>query len=113
MAAMLTAGCRTVEVRRKPVVTIVPTGSELISLEEFSETPPPGKTIESNSAVLAGMAHAIGAEPKVNPIVADDYDTLKATLNQLVASDTDMVVINAGSWCNHYAGQADHPGLYQ
>ncbi|MBM9514304.1 molybdopterin biosynthesis protein [Desulfogranum marinum] len=104
IAAMITAGCTTVEVRRKPVITIIPTGSELIPLTDSVQTPPPGKTIESNSAVLAGLAEKAGATVRVTDIVADDYETLKNHIQSLLETDTDMLVVNAGS----SAGSADY-----
>lgn len=104
MAALLTAGCAQVTVRKQPDITIIPTGTELVDLTASGKAPPAGKTIESNSAVLAGLAIQAGALPTVTPIIADDYDTIKKHLLAAVRSDTDMVVINAGS----SAGSADY-----
>ncbi|MFP7753123.1 molybdopterin biosynthesis protein [Thermodesulfobacteriota bacterium B35] len=103
VAALLTAGCATVTVRRQPLVTIIPTGSELVDLTPEA-TVPPGRTIESNSAVLAGLAVRAGALPRVMPIIADEYDDIRHHLLAAVRSDADMVVINAGS----SAGSADY-----
>ncbi len=103
MAALLTAGCAAVWVRKHPLVTILPTGSELVDLKS-DEPPPPGKTIESNSAVLAGLAEQAGARVTVRPIIKDDYATIKKHLLAAVRSDADLVVLNAGS----SAGSADY-----
>ncbi len=102
-AALLTAGCATVAVRRRPRITIIPTGSELVDLDPGT-APPPGRTIESNSAVLAGLAAQAGALPLVTPIIADEYGEIKKHLQRAVESDADVVVINAGS----SAGSADY-----
>lgn len=104
IAAMITAGCREVSVRRQPQVTIIPTGSELIALDQAGDAPPPGKTIESNSAVLAELAKKAGARAAVTDIVKDDYPTLMAHIQSVIESDTDIVVVNAGS----SAGSADY-----
>ena len=56
IGALLTGGCATVSVRRRPRVTIIPTGNELVQLDELGDTVPPGRIIESNSAVLAALA---------------------------------------------------------
>ncbi len=103
VAALLTAGCPKVAVRKKPKITIIPTGTELVDLRD-TLTPPAGKTIESNSAVLAVIAGQAGAEVTVTPIIADDYENIKKHLLHAVQSDTDVVVINAGS----SAGSADY-----
>ncbi len=104
MAALLTAGCPSVRVHKKPRVTIIPTGSELVDLAPSGEAPPPGKTIESNSAVLAGLAEQAGGVVTVEPIIADDFITIKEHLQKAVASDADLIVLNAGS----SAGSADY-----
>ncbi|WP_028584563.1 molybdopterin biosynthesis protein [Desulfogranum mediterraneum] len=104
IAAMITAGCTRVEVRKRPELTILPTGSELVSIEDIDGAPPAGKTIESNSAVLAGLARRAGALTRVQAITADDYPRLKGQVEEVLATDTEMVVINAGS----SAGSADY-----
>ncbi len=103
VAALLTVGCPEVAVRKKPKITIIPTGSELVDLRD-TPSPPAGKTIESNSAVLAALADQAGAEVTVTPIIADDHDNIKKHLLETVQSDADVVVINAGS----SAGSADY-----
>ena len=104
IGALLTGGCATVRVRKRPQVTIIPTGSELIPLEECPETVPLGKTIESNATVLAGLAEQAGAEVTISPIIPDDFATIKAALREIAASATDLILLNAGS----SAGSADY-----
>jgi putative molybdopterin biosynthesis protein len=103
VAALLTAGCPEVLVRKRPKITIIPTGSELVDLRD-TLNPPLGKTIESNSAVLAALAQQAGAEVWVSPIISDDYATIKEHLLEAVQSEAEVVVINAGS----SAGSADY-----
>lgn len=97
IGALLTGGCATVRVRRKPKVVIIPTGNELFELEEGLAAIPAGKIIESNSAVLACMAEKAGAEAHVSPIVADDFDAIKEHLLKMLNKGADLVIINAGS----------------
>lgn len=104
VAALITGGCATVAVRKRPRLVIIPTGSELVSLEEYGEDIPPGKTVESNSAVLAGMAAQAGAEVEITPIIADDFDSIKTHLAAVVDTEADLIIINAGS----SAGSADY-----
>lgn len=103
VAALLTAGCPEVVVRKQPAVTIIPTGTELVDLGQ-TPVPPPGKTIESNSAVLAALAEQAGAKVTVTDIIADNYDSIKENLLAAVTSDSDVIVMNAGS----SAGSADY-----
>ena len=104
IGALLTAGCPKAMVRMKPKIVLHPTGTELVNNEEPGQTPPPGKTIESNSAVLAALAARAGALAHVSPIIKDDYETIKKQILETVRSDVDIVVINAGS----SAGSADY-----
>jgi len=103
IGALLTAGCPRVWVRKAPEVTIMPTGSELVALTDPAQEIPPGKTVESNSAVLAAMARQVGAKVDVYPIIRDEYQTIKKRLEEAILSPADMVIMNAGS----SAGNAD------
>ncbi len=104
LGALLTAGCPEVKVRKKPKVRIIPTGSELVELQPGNNPPPAGKTIESNSAVLAAMCEKAGAVVEISPIIEDEYQTIKDHLLDSVHSDADCILINAGS----SAGSADY-----
>ncbi len=104
IGALLTGGCGTVWVRCRPKVTIIPTGSELVSLEEYPDALPAGKIVESNASVLAGLATQAGADTTIAPIVPDDYDVIKAAVQKSVASEADLILLNAGS----SAGSADY-----
>jgi putative molybdopterin biosynthesis protein len=104
VAALITGGCATITVRKRPRLVIIPTGSELIQLEEDQNSIPPGKIIESNSAVLAGLAEQAGAHVELTPIISDDFESIKNHLEAVLATEADLVIINAGS----SAGSADY-----
>ncbi len=93
IGAIAGCGLKEVEVRRRPRVAIIPTGTELI--------PPgvpvkPGDIIEFNSLMLAGMVQEWGGEARRYEIVPDDYDEIKKALEEALTTH-DLVVINAGS----------------
>ncbi len=93
MAAMIASGHTSVEVRKKPLVGIIPTGTELV--EPGSELVK-GDIIDFNSIMLAAMAEECGARAVRKKIVKDDLGLLKATMLEALA-ECDVVVINAGS----------------
>jgi putative molybdopterin biosynthesis protein len=93
MAAMLASGHRHVMVRRKPKISVIPTGTELV--EPGSELKK-GDIIDFNSTMLSAMAMENGAEPSKKKIVKDDASLLKQTILDAVKAH-DLVVINAGS----------------
>ncbi|MGQ9689541.1 MAG: molybdopterin biosynthesis protein [Desulfobaccales bacterium] len=94
--AMLAAGATRVLVRRLPRVIIIPTGRELIPVTHLGDEPPPGRLVEFNSIILAGLVEEAGGLPEIWPIVPDDPATLTATLEQALEI-ADVVLINAGS----------------
>ncbi len=93
MAAMIASGHATVMVRRRPVVSIIPTGTELV---EPGSALKKGDIIDFNSTMLSAMASECGAHAVRKDIVKDDASLLK---NRIVDSlaESDLVVINAGS----------------
>lgn len=97
IGALLASGHLEVAVRKRPVVAVLPTGTELIDPEMLRERPPaPPEIIEYNTAVIGGMARELGAEAVRFPIVRDDLDAIKEVLLRAVET-ADLVLINAGS----------------
>ncbi len=96
--ALLAGGVVSVNVVAKPRVVIIPTGSELVPIEQIEQTGPPhGRTTEFNSVVLAGLVEQAGGIAVRHEIVADDFESIKAVIQESVQSDANLVVINAGS----------------
>lgn len=93
IGAMIAGGVLELRVIRRPVVGIIPTGDEIIPP---CTDPRPGDILEFNGSIFSAMVRQWGAEPVVYPIVPDDFDRIKATVEK--ASDQcDMVILNAGS----------------
>ena len=93
LGAMAAAGLTEVEVRRKPVVCIIPTGTELIRPGEPMEV---GKIIEFNSLMMAAQVEEWGGRPVRHPIVPDDFALIKEAVQQALET-SDVVIMNAGS----------------
>jgi putative molybdopterin biosynthesis protein len=100
IGALLNAGFLEVPVCRKPVVAIIPTGTELV--EDPAEVEP-GKVMESNSWVLASFARAAGAEPVRMDLIPDDRELIIGAVERALET-ADAVVINAGT----SAGREDY-----
>jgi putative molybdopterin biosynthesis protein len=93
MAAMIASGHTSVTVRSRPVVAVIPTGTELV--EPGTELKK-GDIINFNSTMLSAMAIEYGAHAVQKNIVKDDASLLRQTILDAVA-DSDLVIINAGS----------------
>ncbi|MEW6307829.1 MAG: molybdopterin biosynthesis protein [Bacillota bacterium] len=94
LGALLAAGLTDVEVRRRPLVTIIPTGTELV--EPGAASPAPGAVIEFNSRMLGALISEWGGEARRAAAVADDPEALQQAVSVALAQ-SDMVVVNAGS----------------
>ena len=97
LGAIAGSGHNTVKVIRKPRVAIIPTGSELVSVDAVADAGvSPGNIIEYNSIVLASQVDQWGGIPIRWPIVPDDYTAIQeAVLGASV--ENDLILINAGS----------------
>jgi putative molybdopterin biosynthesis protein len=93
MGAMLAGGMTEVRVRPKPVVAVLPTGSELV--QPGGEIRP-GRIIEFNSRILCGMINEWGGRGVRVGIIPDSFEALKGAILAELAH-ADMVVVNAGS----------------
>ncbi|MCJ7700029.1 MAG: molybdopterin biosynthesis protein [Anaerolineales bacterium] len=89
------AGCGhdMVRVARKPLVVIIPTGTEL---KPIGVPVGSGDIIEYNSMVLAAQVNLWGGEAYRTEIVPDVYAQIRSRVLQ-AAKDADLILLNAGS----------------
>lgn len=93
IGALLAGGILEIEVKRVPRVAVIPTGTELVQPGTSLKS---GDIVEYNSRVLGGLIQTWGGKPERFPIVIDNYEQIKATVQQAV-QEYDLVVVNAGS----------------
>lgn len=93
LAALAMGGVETVEVRRRPRVAFITTGSELIAP---GETLRRGCNYDTNSLMVRLMLEEMGAECVPFPIVPDDPARLADTLHRAMDA-ADIVIINGGT----------------
>ncbi len=93
MGLLAAFGRETVTVYKKPVVGIISTGDEVVSIDQ---TPAVGQIRDINSYTLASLVRESGGEPVTRGIVRDDYETLLKTCRSAV-EETDMILISGGS----------------
>ena len=94
LGAIAGCGYHTVNVRRKPKVTIMPTGSELVPA---TQKPGAGQIIEYNSLVLGAQIIEAGGEITITDIVPDKPDDLREALKEAIATKPDVVLMLSGS----------------
>ncbi|WP_235927751.1 molybdopterin-binding protein, partial [Sandarakinorhabdus rubra] len=85
------AGHGALPVVRRPRVTLIATGDELVPP---GETPGPGQIVSSNPAMLAPLLRWAGAEVSDPGLIPDRADALAAAL---MASDADLILTIGGA----------------
>ncbi len=91
--ALLAGGITEIEVIKKPLVGIIPTGDEIVTP---TADPKKGDIIEFNSTVFKGMLNGFNAESKLYPITPDKKDLIKSAI-ETALSECDIVLVSAGS----------------
>lgn len=91
LSVLAAVGCEPVTVFRRPRVTLLTTGDELVPP---TETPGPGQIREGNTLHLAALARRAGAEVDHAGLVRDDADELAARF--AAALDASDVVVTTG-----------------
>ncbi len=97
------AGCghTSVRVRRRPLVAILPTGSELVRPGDALK---PGSVIEYNSIVLGAQVESWGGRVLRLEPVSDDFARIRTAVADAASNRATLILINAGS----SAGSEDH-----
>ena len=100
VAAAGAAGAMELVVRRRPVVTVIPTGDEMRPVGAELGT---GQLPDTNSLMIAAQAEAAGCEAHRFEVVPDEPSEIAAAV-RAAAARSDLVVVIAGS----SAGRDDH-----
>ncbi|MGH3257558.1 MAG: molybdopterin molybdotransferase MoeA [Streptosporangiaceae bacterium] len=97
LAAAAAAGHTTLQVARRPVVAIIPTGDEI---RPVGAELGPGDVTDTNSLLLASRAGETGARPLVSEVQPDDPDAIASEIRR-AALAADIVLVIAGSSTGH------------
>lgn len=100
IGAMIAGGVLEIEVIKKPVVGVIPTGDEIIPP---CTNPKKGDILEFNTSIFSAMVKQWGAEAVTYPIVPDEFEKIY-DITAKAAEECDLVILNAGS----SAGREDY-----
>lgn len=98
MALLAAMGCARISVHRRPRVSILVTGDELVPVDA---EPGPGQIRDSNSVALRSLVEECGAEVAGAERVPDDLEATVAAL-QSAAARSDLVVSSGGVAVGRY-----------
>ena len=93
IGALAGIGRTTAEVFKKPVVSIISTGDEVVSADSPLQL---GQVRDINSFTLSGLISKGGGIPLKKGIFKDKYETIKNAI-QACITDSDMVLITGGT----------------
>jgi molybdopterin molybdotransferase len=91
LGLLASLGRARVNVIRRPVVAVLATGNELVTIDKPL---PEGKIYDSNTYSIASLVRRYGAIPKILGVARDNEEDLVNKLRQ--AQDTDMLVSTGG-----------------
>jgi len=106
LGTLIVGGIFKVEVRNKPRVIIIPTGSELVRFYNLNDTfnLKKGQVLESNSFVLSSLTREYGAEVLIGDIIPDTSEAIRDAFLKAADSRPDLIISIAGS----SAGKKDY-----
>ncbi|MBZ9606987.1 molybdopterin biosynthesis protein [Clostridium estertheticum] len=93
IGSIIAGGVNNIDVYKRPVVGIIPTGTEMVEPGEELNI---GDIIEFNSRVFSAQVQEWGGIPLRFDIVKDDYLLIKDAVKKAV-QQCDIILINAGS----------------
>ena len=92
LAVLASFGCAEVEVRRRPVVSVMATGSELVTVDQV---PGQDQIRDSNNYSIGAYAARAGATVERLPLIGDNTASLKRALEK-ASKKCDMIVTSGG-----------------
>ncbi|MCK5176286.1 MAG: molybdopterin molybdotransferase MoeA, partial [Candidatus Aenigmarchaeota archaeon] len=93
VGGLIGIGYRQIKVFKKPVVSIIPTGNELVPINTKSSN---YQIISSNDFVLKGFVEQIGCIGKILPIVKDNLEQVEDAISKALEV-SDLVFVSGGS----------------
>lgn len=94
LGVLASIGCATVPVHRRPRVTVLTSGDELVDVDQFDAVRRGDRIVSSNGYTIGAAARLAGADVADLGIVPDDPDRYAERLTR--ALDADLVVTTGG-----------------
>lgn len=109
LGALAAGGLTEVPVFVRPRVFVIPSGSEIVPLEEAREEDlAAGRVLpEFNSLIFSAMIEEAGGQAIIRPIVPDEPEAIASALRAALDEGADLVVLNAGSSAGSHDYSAD------
>lgn len=96
LGLLASIGCASVLVHRRPRVTVLCSGDELVLLDQFSEALSGRRIVSSSSYAIPALLRAAGADVTVAPLVPDTLADMTTAIETALASGCDALVTTGG-----------------
>lgn len=96
LGVLASVGCAQVSVVRRPRVTVISSGDELVPVEEFAQVRAGTRIVASSTYSLPPLLRAAGADVTVAPLVPDTLDAMMRAISTALDDGCDLLVTTGG-----------------
>lgn len=96
LGLLASIGYAQVSVHRAPRVTVLSSGDELVTVEQFDQVLAGSRIVSSSSYALPALLRSAGAEVTMAPLVSDTLETMVQAMDAALAGGCDLLVTTGG-----------------
>ena len=96
LGVLASIGCATVMVHRRPRVTVLSSGDELVLVDRFDEVRAGRRIVASSTYSLPPVLRDAGADVTVAPLVPDTLDAMTHAISSAIDGGCDLLVTTGG-----------------
>lgn len=96
LGLLASVGCAQVYVHQRPRVTIISSGDELVTIENFAQVLDGKRIVSSTSYALPALLRAAGAEVTMMPIVEDSLSSITHAMANALKDNCDLLITTGG-----------------
>lgn len=96
LGTLASVGASNVRVHRRPRVTVLSSGDELVLLDRFDDVLAGERIVSSTTYALPALLRQAGADVRVLPLLADDLDVVTNAIRDAVKDGCDLLVTTGG-----------------
>ena len=96
LGVLASIGAARVRVHRRPRVTILSGGDELVLLDRFAEVEAGRRIVSSSSYALPALLRRAGAEVRTRPLLADTLDAVVRATQEALDDGCDLLITTGG-----------------
>ena len=96
LGTLASIGAATVHVHRRPRVTVLSSGDELVLLDRFDEVLAGHRIVSSTTYALPALLRQAGADVRVLPLLPDDLATVADAIRDAVDAGCDLLITTGG-----------------